>query len=72
MILFKKVNNADLWRKIQKLRKLINSLENFKERTCWKCNNGLNFYDFMSDNVHYSPEYILKLWGDPIFRISLL
>jgi hypothetical protein len=65
---FKKLNNASLWDKIQKLRELIKLETNFKRRTCWKCRKDLNIYDFISDNVHYSPEYILKLWQASILE----
>jgi len=59
---YKKLNNASLWDKIQKLREQIKLEPYFKSRSCWKCGKDLNIYDFMSDNLHYTPEYILKLW----------
>jgi len=65
---FKKLNNAALWEKIQKLRELIKFEKNFKHRFCWNCNRDLNIYDFLSDNVNFTPEYILKLWQTPILE----
>jgi len=35
---------------------------NFKKRSCWACGKDLNIYDFLSDNLEFTPEYILKLW----------
>jgi hypothetical protein len=35
---------------------------NFKKRNCWACGKELNIYDFLSDNLEFTPEYILKLW----------
>jgi len=67
-LFFKKLNNADLWNKIQKLRQLIQTEDNFKKRTCWKCGKDLNIYDFLSDNVDFTPEYILKLWQTSILE----
>ncbi|MBY9010467.1 MAG: hypothetical protein KGD74_11435 [Candidatus Lokiarchaeota archaeon] len=67
-MILRKLNNADLWEKLQKLRVLIKIEKAFKQRTCWNCNKELNIYDFMSDNVNYSPEYILKLWQAPILE----
>jgi DNA-directed RNA polymerase subunit RPC12/RpoP len=65
---FKKINNATLWRKIQKLRELIALESNFSKRSCWKCGKELNIYDFLSDNVGFSSEYLLKLWQSPILE----
>jgi len=59
---FKKLNSAELWDKIQKLRDLIKREPSFKQRKCWNCCKDLNIYDFISDNVKFTPEYILKLW----------
>lgn len=67
-MLNKKINNATLWDKIRKLRELIKSEIEFKERICWNCGKGLNIYDFMSDNVYYSPEYILRLWQASVLQ----
>jgi len=67
-LFFKKLNNAGLWDKIQKLRELIKAEKNFKKRTCWNCRKDLNIYDFLSDNVDFSPEYILKLWQASILE----
>ncbi|MFX1315865.1 MAG: hypothetical protein ACFE9T_08380 [Promethearchaeota archaeon] len=61
-MLLKKLNNGTLWNKIQKLREIIKSIDNFKERKCWKCGRELNVYDFLSDNVELTLEYLLKLW----------
>jgi len=67
---FKKLNNAGMWEKIQKLRELIKAEKYFKKRTCWNsnCNKDLNIYDFLSDNMNFTPEYILKLWQNPILE----
>ncbi|MHA1915429.1 MAG: hypothetical protein ACW986_07895 [Promethearchaeota archaeon] len=65
---FRKLNNATLWEKIQKLRNLIRFENDFKQRTCWKCGKELNIYDFLSDNVELTPEYIMKLWQTPILE----
>ncbi len=65
---YKKLNNAAMWDKIQKLRKLIRLVTNFNERTCWICKKELNIYDFLSDNVGLEPVYILKLWQTPILE----
>ena len=59
---FRKINNRELWDKIQRLRVLVKYEPEFKERTCWKCGQRLNIYDFLSDNIKFTPEYILKLW----------
>jgi hypothetical protein len=67
-IFFGKINNAQLWDKIQKLRELIKAESNFKKRVCWKCGKDLNIYDFLSDNVEYSPEQILKFWQNSILE----
>ncbi len=64
----KKLNNAGLWDKIQKLRELIKAEKCFKKRTCWNCSKDLNIYDFLSDNIKFSPEYILKLWQSSILE----
>ena len=64
----KKLNNADLWAKIQKLRVLIKLEKDFKQKSCWNCNKELNIYDFMSDNINFSPEYLLELWQSPILE----
>ena len=65
---YRKLNNAAMWKKIQKLRDLIKLEPNFKERVCWNCSKDLNIYDFLSDNVDFTPEYILKLWQTPILE----
>jgi hypothetical protein len=65
---FKKLNNAGLWDKIQKLRELIKGEKNFKKRVCWNCKKDLNIYDFLSDNTNFSPEYILRLWQTPFLE----
>ena len=67
-LFFKKLNNAGLWDKIQKLRDLIKEEKYFRERTCWNCGKDLNIYDFLSDNVDFTPDYILKLWQTPILE----
>jgi hypothetical protein len=67
-MLYKKLNDANLWSKIQKLREIIKTIENFKQRKCWKCNRELNIYDFLSDNVEFSLEYLLKLWQSEIIQ----
>lgn len=59
---FRKINNAALWEKIKKLRKYIQQVEDFKKRKCYTCGKSLNIYDFLSDNLEFSPGYILKLW----------
>jgi len=64
----RKLNNAAMWDKIQKLRYLIKLEGKFRKRVCWKCNKDLNIYDFLSDNVDFTPEYILKLWQTPILE----
>jgi hypothetical protein len=65
---YRKINNASLWEKIQKLRELIKSEASFRKRICWNCAKELNIYDFMSDNIHLSPEYILRLWQSTILE----
>jgi NAD-dependent SIR2 family protein deacetylase len=65
---YKKINDATLWRKIQKLRELITLEPNFNKRRCWKCGKELNIYDFLSDNVGFSPEYLLRLWQSTILE----
>jgi len=65
---FRKINNATLWEKIKKLRKYIQDLNDFKKRTCYSCGKSLNIYDFLSDNLEFSPEYILKLWQAPMLE----
>ncbi|MFX0034615.1 MAG: hypothetical protein ACFE9I_03110 [Candidatus Hermodarchaeota archaeon] len=65
---FKKLNNAGLWDKIQKLRELIKVEQHFKKRICWNCKKDLNIYDFLSDNVNLTPEYILRLWQTHILE----
>jgi len=67
-LFLKKLNNARLWDKIQKLRELIKAEKYFKKRTCWNCSKDLNIYDFLSDNVDFTPEYILKLWQTSILE----
>ena len=62
---FKKINNADLWEKIQKLRTILKSENDFKERICWRCSKELNIYDFLSDNLDYSAQDIIELWQNP-------
>ncbi|MFW9773367.1 MAG: hypothetical protein ACFFBY_07065 [Promethearchaeota archaeon] len=61
-MLHEKLNNADLWNKIHKLREIVKSMDNFKTRTCWSCNRELNIYDFLSDNIELTLDYLLKLW----------
>jgi len=67
---YRKLNNAVMWKNIQKLRDLIKLEYNFKERSCWNsnCKKDLNIYDFLSDNIDFTPEYILKLWQTPILE----
>ena len=67
-IFFRKINNAQLWDKIQKLREIIKIEKNFKERVCWKCGKELNIYDFLSDNLEYSALGIFKLWQSPFLE----
>jgi hypothetical protein len=68
IIFYRKINNAQLWDKIQKLRELIKSSKTFKKRVCWKCGKELNIYDFLSDNVEYTPKAIFKLWQNPLLE----
>ena len=42
--------------------------QTFKKRSCWACGKDLNIYDFLSDNLEFTPEYILKLWQLPILE----
>ncbi|MBA7519632.1 hypothetical protein ES705_11712 [subsurface metagenome] len=65
---YRKLNNAIMWKNIQKLREFIKLEPNFKDRMCWNCSKDLNIYDFLSDNVDFTPEYILKLWQTPILE----
>ena len=65
---FRKINNAQLWEKIQKLRFYIKTLEDFKKRVCYGCGKSLNIFDFLSDNLEFSPEYVLKLWQNPLLE----
>jgi hypothetical protein len=65
---FRKINNATLWEKITQLRKYIQAIKDFKTRNCFGCGKSLNIYDFLSDNLEFSPEYILKLWQTPVLE----
>jgi hypothetical protein len=65
---FKRLNNADMWGKIQKLRVLIKKTANFKTRKCWLCGKKLNIYDFLSDNMEYSAVQILDLWQNSVLE----
>jgi len=66
---FRKINNAALWDKIKKLREYQKILdEKFNKRVCFNCNKDLNIYDFLSDNLEFTPEYILKLWQTPVLE----
>ncbi|TFG09110.1 MAG: hypothetical protein EU539_00300 [Promethearchaeota archaeon] len=66
---FRKLNNSDLWNKIKILREYIKKLgAAFKQRACWSCGRSLNIYDFLSDNLEFSPEHVLKLWQNPILE----
>ncbi|MFW9948688.1 MAG: hypothetical protein ACFFKA_01010 [Candidatus Thorarchaeota archaeon] len=67
-MIYRKINNATLWDKIQKLRELIKLEADFKKRVCWNCSKDLNVFDFMSDNVFLSPEYVLRLWQTSILE----
>jgi len=67
-IFFRKINNAQLWDKIQRLREIIKIEKNFKERVCWTCGKELNIYDFLSDNLEYSALGIFKLWQSPLLE----
>ncbi len=68
-MLLRKLNNSDLWNKIKILREYIKELvPEFKKRTCWSCGKSLNIYDFLSDNLEFSPEQILELWQNPILE----
>jgi len=69
LMFFRKINNAALWDKIKKLREYKRILdEKFNKRVCFNCNKALNIYDFLSDNLEFSPEYILKLWQAPVIE----
>ncbi|MFX0175556.1 MAG: hypothetical protein ACFE85_04915 [Candidatus Hodarchaeota archaeon] len=50
------------------MRELIKLETNFKKRFCWNCGKDLNIYDFISDNINFTPEYILKLWQASILE----
>lgn len=66
---FKKINNAALWEKIKTLREYQSIFnEKFNKRVCFNCNKTLNIYDFLSDNLEFTPEYILKLWQTPVLE----
>lgn len=65
---FRKINNSQLWDKIKKLRKLVQEIDDFKERKCYACKKALNIYDFLSDNLEFTPEHVLKLWQSPILE----
>ncbi len=67
---YRKLNNATMWHNIQKLRVLIKAEKYFRRRICWNfnCKKDLNIYDFLSDNIDFTPEYILKLWQAPILE----
>jgi hypothetical protein len=65
---FRKINNAQLWEKIRKLRLYIKAIEDFKKRKCYACGKELNIFDFLSDNLEFSPEYVLKLWQTSILE----
>ncbi|MGV9173686.1 MAG: hypothetical protein ACOC44_15715 [Promethearchaeia archaeon] len=65
---FKRLNNADMWNKIQKLRVQIKKTPHFKDRSCWLCGKSLNIYDFLSDNMEYSAAQILNLWQNSMLE----
>jgi len=65
---YRKLNNAQLWNKIQTLRDLIKEQNNFKKRVCWQCKKDLNIFDFLSDNLEFTAGYILMLWQSPLFE----
>lgn len=65
---FKKLNNSELWEKIQQLRTIIKHLPDFKERACWNCGKDLNIYDFLSDNLEYDAIGIMDLWQNSILE----
>jgi len=65
---YRKLNNATMWHNIQKLRDRIKLEPNFIERKCWKCGKDLNIYDFLSDNIDFTSDYILKLWQTPFLE----
>lgn len=65
---FKRLNNADMWNKIQKLRTFIKKTPNFQKRKCWICDKELNIYDFLSDNMEYTASQILDLWQNSLLE----
>ncbi|TXT63199.1 MAG: hypothetical protein BAJALOKI1v1_770017 [Promethearchaeota archaeon] len=65
---FRKLNNQELWDKINQLRTTIRTTEDFKKRVCWQCGKELNIYDFLSDNIEYSAAQIFKLWQSPLLE----
>ena len=65
---FKKINNAELWDKIQNVRELIRKTPDFKRRVCWKCGKDLNIYDFLSDNLEYDALGIFELWQNSLLE----
>ena len=65
---YRKLNNGAMWKNIQKLRDLIKLTHDFKDRSCWKCGKDHNIYDFLSDNINFTPDYILKLWQASILE----
>lgn len=69
LMYFRKINNAELWDKIKTLREYQSILdEKFNKRVCFNCQKPLNIYDFLSDNLEFTPEYILKLWQTPVLE----
>ncbi len=64
----KKLNNSEMWKKIQVLRDLIKNEKSFKKRVCWNCKKDLNIYDFLSDNLEFTAGYVLSLWQYSIFE----
>jgi len=64
----RKINNAELWLKIRKLRELINQTPNFKKRACFECGKDLNIYDFLSDNLEFTAGYVLDMWQNALFE----
>lgn len=67
-MLYKKLNNSNLWKKIIELREMLKTQDNFKSRTCWHCKKELNIFDFLSDNLDYLTDEILKLWQNSILE----
>lgn len=65
---FRKINNASLWEKIKQLRESLKETKDFKKRVCFGCGKSLNIYDFLSDNLEFSAEYVLKLWQTSILE----